>query len=161
MNLSTALKQFFVENDFQYLAKRITIIRHDGICVYSNSSNDYESATICALVSGLWQAAKALSSLSEKREDFSDFRLSFDTTENGLHVLPFNYGDEEFYICAIFNDVSNPAKLKRDIWFLKENLSVFISDIPLSIDEKIDRGAYLFKDISDDEIDKLFEFNGI
>ena len=55
MNLNATIKQFIHENNFQKLSDRIVIIRYDGISIYSNAEDDFESATICALVSGVWQ----------------------------------------------------------------------------------------------------------
>jgi len=162
MNLNGMIKQFFDENGFGLLADRIAVIRFDGICLYSNVEDDFESASICALVSGLWQAAKSLNSLVGANQNFYDYRLGFDTTENGLYVVPFKFRNEEYFVCGIYKDTANPAKLKRNLRLLKENLEVFLQAI--ARDYKTDtagRSGYLFTDISDAEIDSLFDFSRI
>ena len=162
MNLNGMVKQFFDENAFGLLADRITVIRYDGICVYSNVKDDFESASICALVSGLWQAAKSLNSLVGANQNFYNYRLGFDTTENGLYVLPFKFKEEEYFICGIYKDTANPAKLKRNLRLLKENLEVFMQAIAADYKaDKRDRSGYLFTDISDSEMDSLFDFSRV
>ena len=160
MTLNAIMKQFFDENEFQYLSDRIAIIREDGISLYSNSGNDFESATISALVSGLWQAAKSLNSLVETKDDFLDFRMAFDSSSNGIYILPFQLRSEEYYFCSIYKDRANPAKLKRDVRLLKENLEVYLSSIELEKESPSGREGYLFKDISDEEIDRMFDVAG-
>ena len=160
MNLSSALKLFFHENDFQKLSDRISIIRYDGITVYSNVRDDFESATTSALVSGLWQAAKSLNSMVKTNNEFIDFKLSFDSSENGLFILPFLLDKKEYYLCTIYKDVVNPAKLKRDMRIIKENLEVYLEDFSFAptSSKQAGREGFLFKDITDEEIDRLFDY---
>lgn len=157
MNLSSAIKLFFHENDFQKLSDRISVIRHDGISVYSNVKNDFESASISALVGGLWQGAKSLNSLVKTNNEFLDFKLSFDSSENGLFIMPFLLNKQEYYLCTIYKDVVNPAKLKRDMRLIKENLEVYLEDFSFELDHRAGRESFLFKDITDAEIDRLFD----
>jgi len=156
MNLNATIKKFIHENNFQKLSERIVIIRYDGISIYSNAQDDFESATICALVSGLWQAAKQLNTLIDNDNDFFEHRLSFDTTANGLYILPIKIFKEEYFVCSLYKDISNPAKLKRDLRQLKEKLELHLEGVV--VEQKIDRSGYLFKNITDEEIDKIFEY---
>lgn len=159
MNLSSAIKLFFHENDFQKLSDRISVIRFDGITIYSNIKNDFESASASALVSGLWQAAKSLNSMVESRSEFMDFKLSFDSSENGLFILPFMLNKQEYYLCTIYKDVVNPGKLKRDMRLIKENLEVYLEDFSFDLSNRprAGRDSFLFKDITDEEIDRMFD----
>lgn len=159
MNLNLLVKKFFDENDYDKIANRLVVIRHDGINIYSNVDNQFEASSIGALVSGLWQAAESLSSLLKNNNEFFEFRLGFDTSSDGLYVLPFTIMDSTYYICAIYNDSNNPAKLKRNLRLLKENLEVFLSEF--SFDTEANRKGYLFSDISDDEMDQLFGLGGV
>lgn len=156
MNLNATIKKFILENNFQNLSDRIVIIRYDGISIYSNSEDDFESATICALVSGVWQAAKQLNTLIDNENDFFEHRLSFDTTANGLYILPIKIFNEEYFVCSLYKNVSNPAKLKRDLRQLKDQLEIHLDGVV--VEKRIDRSGYLFKNITDEEIDKIFEY---
>ena len=161
MNLNAAIKLFFNENDFQKLSDRILIIRSDGLTLYSNVQNNFENATTSALVSGLWQAAKSLNSMVKSEEDFQDFKLSFDSRENGLFIMPFLLNKEEYYLCTIYKEVMNPAKLKRDMRLVKENLEVFLKDFSFDLESAEGRESFLFKDITDEEMNRLFDVEGM
>jgi hypothetical protein len=158
LNLNLLVKQFFNENDYNKISSRLALVRGDGIIIYSNAEDSFESSSIGALVSGVWQAAESLNSIiSNNNEDF-DFRLAFDTTENGLYILPIDVLKETFYICSIYKEEVNPAKLKRNLRLLKENLEVFLSEYKEEISTRND---YLFSNITDAEMDNLFKFNRV
>jgi hypothetical protein len=157
MNLSMIIKQFFIENDFHKIANKTAVVRNDGIVLFSNSDNFNESSSIGALVSGLWQAAQSLNSIVSDRSEILEFRLSFDTSDQGIYILPFNINKKEFYICAIYNDVNNPALLKRHLRNLKANLSNYLLEY-VSQNEDI-KQDFLFNNITDEEMDNLFSFS--
>ena len=90
MNLNKIVDQFFRENEYNKISDRVLVLRYDGICVYSNQADNFETSSICALVSGAWQAAESMASLLKKKRDFLDFRFSFDTSSDGLYIVPFN-----------------------------------------------------------------------
>ncbi len=159
MNLNQIVRQFFDENEYHKLADKIVIIRGDGIAIYSNFEDYLEAQTVGALVSGVWQAAESLSSLLNKNESFLDFRLGFDTSADGLYILPFTILEKTYYIGAIYGDADNPGKLKRNMRLLKDNVEVYLSKF--SLDPEKNREEYLFENISDEEMDKLFAFGGI
>ena len=158
MNLNLLVKKFFEENEYNKIAERLVVLRHDGINVYSNMPDQFEAASIGALVSGVWQAAESLSSMLKQQNEFFDFRLGFDTSSDGLYVLPFTILDQTYYLCAIYRDSNNPAKLKRNIRLLKENLELFLSEF--SFDTEKNREGYLFQNITDDEMNNLFGIGG-
>ena len=158
MNLNTLVSRFFDEENYGKLAEKIVVLRSDGISVYSNIEDNFEAASIGALVSGVWQAAESLSGFLKSDNNFYEFRLGFDTTADGLFILPLKILNKRYYICAIYKSVDNPAKLKRNISLLKNNLELYLSE--LSIDAEENRKGYLFDNISDDEMDRLFSFGG-
>lgn len=159
MNLNSLIKNFFNENDYHKIADRLLVLRHDGINLYSNFDDQFEASNMGALVSGLWQAAESLSSMLKKENEFFEFRLGFDTTSDGLYVLPFTILKSTYYICAIYNGADNPGKMKRNIRLLKDNLETYLSEF--SLDPEENRKGYLFTNISDDEMNKLFAFGGM
>ena len=61
MNLTTLVKEFFIENEFNMISNRVALVRNDGTVLFANSLNSMESANIGALASGIWQAAQSLS----------------------------------------------------------------------------------------------------
>jgi len=158
MNLNEIVKRFFEENDYNKIANKIVVIRADGINIYSNLDNVLEASSIGALVGGLWQAASSLSSMLKKSNEFMEFRLGFDTTSDGVYVLPFEIMNSPYYVCAIYSEASNPGKLKRNLRRLKENLEVYLSEF--SLDTEKNRKGYLFTEITDSEMDQLFAFGG-
>jgi len=159
MNLNLLVKQFFNENEYNKIANRLLVVRHDGINVYSNFDNEFEASSIGALVSGIWQAAESLSSLLKNDNEFFEFRLGFDTSSDGLYILPVNILNSSFYVCAIYSEADNPGKLKRNIRLLKDSLETFLSEF--SLDSEKNRKGYLFENITDHEMDKLFSYGGI
>ncbi len=160
VNVNSLVKQFFLENEYNKLASKIVVIRNDGINVYSNIADEFEKSSIGALTSGLWQAAESISAFTKNSStDFEEFRLSFDTSGDGLYVLPLSIMETKYFICAIFAEEDNPARLKRYIRLLRDNLETYLSE--LSADQDKNRNGYLFKEISDDEIDQLFSFGGV
>ena len=160
MNFNSIVKQFFVENDFHKLADKLAVVRNDGVIVYANTENFNESYSIGALVGGLWQAAEALHSLVTETKDIYEFRLSFDTSEQGIYVLPFKYKNNIYYISAIYKEVSNPALLKNRLRNLKDTLSFFLQESFEEV-EITKREGYLFNDISDEEMDNLFNLKRV
>ena len=156
MNINSAIKHFFVENDFDKLAEKISVVRNDGVVVFSNSTDFTESNSIGALVGGLWQAAEALNSIVSRDSDIFEFRMSFDTSEKGIYVLPLKIKIATYYLCAIYKDINNPAVLKKNLRNLRDNLYFYLKN---SVTEnKSVQNDYLFTNISDEEMDKLFKF---
>lgn len=159
MNVNAIVKQFFIENDFHKIASKMAVVRQDGHIVYANTENFNESHSIGALVGGLWQAAEALNSLVSTNSDIYDFRLSFDTSAQGIYVLPFELSKNVFYICAIYKEINNPAVLKKNLRNLKDTLSFYLDE---TVDTReIKREGYLFNNISDEEMDKLFNLKRV
>lgn len=159
MNFNGVVRQFFVENDFHKLADKIAVVRTDGVLVFSNTDDFNESYSMGALVGGLWQAAEALNSLVSADHDIFDFRLSFDTSAQGIYVIPFGHSKRTYYICAIYKEVNNPALLKNRLRNLKDTLAFYLEDVGEQKTEK--REGYLFNDITDAEMDKLFNFKRV
>lgn len=157
MNLNKVIKHFFVENDFQRIADKMAVVRPDGIVLYSNSNGFEESSSIGALVGGLWQAAHALNSIVSKQSDIMEFRLSFDTSNEGIYILPLTINNKEFYICAIYSEVNNPALLKRNLRNLKEILSRYLLEYAEHSTHSTEE--FLFTNITDEEMDNLFSLS--
>lgn len=160
MNLNKVVKQFIEENEYQKLTNKIIILRRDGICVYSNIKSQHESASMGALMGGLWQAGEALLKLTHKDPQFLSFRLGFDTSSDGLYILPLKVDDQMYFLGGVFSDKNNPAKLKQQLRLLKDNLEMYLGEHAPEISEE-KRDGFLFNEISDEEMDNLFSFGGV
>lgn len=163
MNLNLVVKQFFEENDYHKIADKIIVLRKDGICIYSNISDQNEAASMGALIGGVWQAAQALSQLTHKTDSYQEYRLGFDTSSDGLYILPICIKSEDYYIGGVYSDAYNPAKLKQKIKMLKDNLEVYLAEYaPTAGDSnEEEKEDFLFDEISDEEMDNLFSFGGV
>ena len=143
---------------------RIFLTREDGIMVH-DSQTDHTSQSVCALVSGVWQASEALMGLTGPEQDIMEFRFSFDTSSQGVYLFPLRIQGKKYFIGAIYNNCLNPGWLKRQITILKNKINEvdladeFNSKITATIQN--DRQGYLFNNISDDEMDRLFSIGGM
>lgn len=146
---------------------RIFVTREDGITVF-DSSQDSSTASVSALVSGVWQASEALMGIANPGQEIMEFRFSFDTSSQGIYLCPFSLLGKKYYLGALFKDCLNPGQLKRKIYLLKDELVGKVGKENFEPSKnKIEkrkvnkREGYLFNDISDEEIDRLFSVGGI
>ncbi len=140
---------------------RLFVTREDGITIYDSIQNN-TTTSVAALVSGVWQASEALMNLVYKQNEIMDFRLAFDTSSQGIYLFPFTLSGKRYFLGAIYSDCINPGQLKRQIAMIKEEMERLFEAEPLP--KKVitsSRQGYLFQDISDAEIDRLFSLGGI
>lgn len=167
MNLKQLISNFFEENDFGKISAHVSVVRNDGIVIYSNEEDALISNSMGALASGLWQAATSMINYVGEVED-NEYRLAFDTSSSGVFVLPVELNEARCYLVAVYQDALNPAKLKQQLKNLMFLLEMYIRDETISVSRNtqeakgnVERSGYLFKEISDEEIDRLFGFTGI
>lgn len=143
---------------------RLFVTREDGITVYDTIQNDTTSS-VAALVSGVWQASEALMGMvDQSRNEVMDYRLSFDTSAKGIFLFPFSFIGKRYFLGAIYQDCLNPGQLKRQVSQLKEEMERELSRLPAAAQPtrpEPRREGFLFKDISDEEIDRLFSIGGL
>jgi hypothetical protein len=140
---------------------RLFVSREDGITIYDSVQNE-TTASVSALVSGVWQASEALMGLAHPNQDVLEFRLAFDTSSQGIYLFPFSVSGKRFFLGAIYKDALNPGQLKRQIAMIKDEMDRFFQEDPLQLKPKTQgREGFLFKDISDEEMDRLFSVGGI
>ena len=138
------------------------LVRQDGVMVYHQNGlgDKVDSRSIGALLGGVWQAAQALSSFIPNRQSLEAFKLSFDTSSQGLYVQPIEVYRDQYYLGLLYSEELNPAMIKSKLRILALNfVKVLEENIELASEEelKID-DDYLFKNITDEEMDKLFRF---
>lgn len=141
---------------------RLFVTREDGITIFDSVQNQ-TTTSVSALVSGVWQASEALMGLAHPNQDVMEFRLGFDTSSQGIYLFPFTLTGKRYFLGAIYNDCLNPGQLKRQVALIKEEMDrLFLSEVvaqPKRI-RTSDREGFLFTDISDEEIDRLFSVGG-
>lgn len=160
-NLPDLFRQFFYQDqtliDFHFF-----IARNDGILLYQNSAREL-AAPAGALTCGLWQAAESLSKIFSLNSQ-DEFRLSFDSSEQGLYVLKFNFNHQDFYFGLLFQEEANPGMLKAKTRQMLVSLEKFLNKQNVaSINNKLldVRKSYLFSEITDREMDALFSTTGV
>lgn len=164
MNLASLVKEFFVENEFHLISEKVAVVRNDGTVLYSNSMDSKEAANIGALASGIWQASSSLASLVDKNLPEESYRLSFDTSSDGVYLLPASLDKRNCYFCCIFKDRLNPGKLKQNMRNISFLLEAFVREESLRKEQKAqprEKEGYLFENITDEEMDQLFGVAGI
>jgi len=153
--------KFVLDQKLNGLNARLFVTREDGITIYDSVQNN-TTTSVAALVSGVWQASEALMNLVYQQNEVMDFRLAFDTSSQGIYLFPFNLSGKRYFLGAIYNDCLNPGLLKRQIAMIKEEMERLFIDEPLPKKAVFSaRQGYLFHDISDSEIDRLFSLGGI
>ena len=152
---------------FEY--SMVMVIREDGLVLWANGEQDDCQSTCAVLMGGAWKAAQAMIELRPK--EYSDssndiFRLSFDTSEAGVYIVPIKYQQDVLFIGMFFRDETNPGLLKNKFRGLARQLDAAlveedeVNKASIMPTKKI-KGGRLFNDISDDEMDKLFSTAGI
>ena len=160
-SISSQAKSFFdrylVESNFGECS--LFLCRKDGGVLYKHGTvaQNMDPDTICVLMSGAWQAAEAVSLLSSGEETLKGFfRFSFDTSSNGIHILPLDINSKKYYLGALFYNQKNPAVLKNEI---KKLLFSFQNEL-LSLDkDETENQSFLFGNITDKEMNDIFTFN--
>lgn len=138
---------------------RLFVTRLDGIAIYDSIQN-HTSTSVSALVSGVWQASETLISLITKKSDEIDFRLAFDTSSQGVYLLPLILHGKKYLLGAIYDHCMNPGQLKRQVSQIREELELSFKNTLIELNQNLKREGYLFQDISDKEMDNLFSMGG-
>lgn len=141
---------------------RLFVTRDDGITIYDTVQNR-TTTSVAALVSGVWQASEALIGLTRPDQNVMEFRLGFDTSSQGIYLMPFFVMGKKYFFGAIYHDCINPGQLKRQIVLIKEEMDRIFENDPVQ-DKQIkmkSREEFLFQEITDEEIDRLFSVDGI
>lgn len=138
----------------------VFVCRQDGHLLYNRDymNMGVESSSIGALLGGVWQAATTLASFIPREDNDGIYRLSFDTSDQGIYILPFDHEGESYSLGLLYKNEINPGFLKsrlRDL-LMKMNLELDSLDF-----EKVTtRDGFLFDNITDEEMDKVFNING-
>jgi hypothetical protein len=166
-NIPKYVETFFKSCEIDEKLNRYSffLIRYDGVVLYHNNNlgNSLSKSSIGALLGGVWQAARALADFIPKEESKEGYRLSFDTSSQGVYIVPITVGAEELYLGLIYHDEVNPGFIKNKMRematsfgeFLEQELKESFGKNQVRSNENND---FLFGDITDTEMDRLFAF---
>jgi hypothetical protein len=150
-----------LEPKLRGIKARLFVTREDGITIYDSVQNNTTNS-VAALVSGVWQASEALMNLVHNQNHVMEFRLGFDTSSQGIYLFPFTLNNKRYFLGAIYADCLNPGLLKRQMAVIKDEMEVFFKAEPVEKKAILtSRQGYLFKDITDAEMDRLFSLGGV
>lgn len=157
-NLPKLAEEFFTEvADVTHLKNSsLFLCRSDGVPLYVKNelSSDFDSSTVGALLGGVWQAARAMASFIPSSDEEDVFRLSFDTSNKGIYIVPITLGTDEVYLGMIYFNEVNPGMIKSKLREMSWRFSEFWGMSEISTFDKVD--SSLFNNITDDEMDNLF-----
>jgi hypothetical protein len=162
MNITEKIK-LILEPRKNGINARVFVTREDGITIYDSVQNQ-TTTSVSALVSGVWQASQALMEIAHPEQDAMEFRFAFDTSSQGIYLFPFFLKSKRYFLGALYRDCLNPGQLKRQMAMIKEEMDLIFQSEPVEVLKKVktkEREGFLFQDISDDEIDRLFSAGGI
>ena len=166
-NIPKYVETFFKSCEIDEKLQRYSffLIRYDGVVLYHNNNlaNSISKSSIGALLGGVWQAARALADFIPKEESKEGYRLSFDTSSQGVYIVPITVGVEELYLGLIYHDEVNPGFIKNKIREMAASFGEFLEqELKESFGKNQMKNSeinnFLFGDITDSEMDRLFAF---
>ena len=151
MSLNKQLNHLYDQYARDIKKYSIFMTRDDGTNVFTNRESEQESTLVVAA----WQAICTVSPIDNFKT--SDFRLSFETSSQGIHVLCFEFTDHRYFASIIYEDTLNPALLKKKFREFIANISNNLKEVnSIKSEVKVRRDDFLFQDFSDKELDSVF-----
>lgn len=160
MDFTKTIKDFFGQKKIvkKFGDSQLFFLRKDGVLLFTNR-DPADAQSISALMGGIWQAAAAVSDFIPHFKKEEVYRLTFDTSSKGVYILPVEIFNGEFYLGAIYYNKTNPAVVKHELREIHRLLLEEMAPLSTKASGKTD-SKFLFKDISDDEINSIFSTVG-
>lgn len=160
------IEQFFISLEIDQRLNRFSffLIRHDGVILYQNKKEMKINAhSVGALLSGVWQASAALAEFIPGKKAEQEFRMSFDTSSEGIYIVPVDTNLDKLYLGLIYYGEVNPGLLKSKMRDISTSLSQYLGMERFDQVKEIkiaskNRDEKLFGDITDAEMDHIFSF---
>ena len=154
-NLPQRLQAAFAHADIP-AGIRLFVVRRDGLMVWEKKAGP-QSQALAALCGGVWEAAFAMAQAAGTTTSAQGFRLVFDDAMAGVLIFPLSIDGQTFYLGGVYSDCVNPGRLRRQVQQLSEKISSEVDQgAAPQADATAVREGYLFTDISDAEMDRLF-----
>lgn len=116
-----------------------------------------ELQSLGALLAGVWQASEALKDFMSDDNSKEDLRLNFQNAHSGYLLLPPTKKNPKIIFAFVFEKQTNPGKIKH----LAGKIRTHFDEIEIMNVDNGKEEELLFKDITEDEVDKLFSFAGL
>ena len=158
MNLKENFESFWQSNGVNAEGLKVSLLRRDGITLFSTIKSEDEKNSVGALISGLWQAAESLSTITNTQAH-DEYRLSFDSSESGVYILPFNLDKNDYYMGVIYHKEEIPGRLKNKLRTVRDLLESEFSG--MTGQDDVPRSGFLFDNITDKEMDDLFSMKRV
>ncbi len=156
-NLPKLAHEFFSEvADLSQLTNSsLFLCRSDGVPLYVKNelNSEFDDASVGALLGGVWQAARAMASFIPNSSMEEEYRLSFDTSDKGIYIVPVDLDGEEVYLGLIYFNEVNPGMVKAKLREISWRLSEFWTMVNIKPEVQ---DSNLFNNITDEEMDNLF-----
>ncbi len=163
MTIEARLEEHFEKFSGRNILAKATILAlsHDGR-VYGQlgikkSATDIQS--LGALLVGMWQASEAVKGFMDTSQT-DDLNMSFQSSHSGFFILRPGERNPNVFWGLLFENETNPGKIKLYFKKLRDHFEG-VEILPAKNKDDEGDGSYLFKDITEDEVDKLFSFAGL
>ncbi|MCF8058133.1 MAG: hypothetical protein K9K67_02485 [Bacteriovoracaceae bacterium] len=163
MSILKKLENHFNNFNGKEVLKETTILAlsHDGRVFgqLGKIKSDKDIQSLGALLVGMWQASEAVGEFLSGNDE-KDLILSFQSSDKGFFLLRPTEKNKEVFWGILFESEVNPGKIKLYAKKVREFFDK-IKIIESKDMENIQDGDFLFKNITEDEVDKLFSFAGL
>ena len=161
MSVEKTLLEHFSKIDFPIPDKGLTLlaISAEGqvLAQMGEEKKSNELQSLGALLAGVWQASEALKDFMSDEQEKDDRKLNFQHAHSGYLLLPPSEKNPKIIFAFIFENQTNPGKIKHIAGKIRDHFN----SIEILKKENGEKEEFLFKNITEDEVDKLFSFAGI
>jgi len=161
MSVEKTLQEHFEKLSFDTPRNGFTVlaISADGqvLSQMGDKKDSKELQSLGALLAGVWQASEALKDFMSEDESKENLRLSFQNAHSGYLILPPSEKNPKIIFAFLFEKQTNPGKLKH----LAGKIKNHFNEIEILNKDSSESEEFLFKNITEDEVDKLFSFAGL
>ena len=144
VEFSKVINDHCQQHNFPLTNVQFFIVKDDSTYFVTNHGEVDEQASV--LIGAMFSAAENLRETLSVNEDYF---LDFSDGENGLLMCALE--KRSFYVGVRFSSVLNKGKIKHILKLLSQKMmsSEFLN-------EQSERGSFLFKNITDEEVDSIF-----
>jgi hypothetical protein len=163
MSIEKRLEDHFGKFPEKDILAKVTVLAlsHDGR-VYGQlgvKKSPADIQSLGALLVGMWQASEAVKGFMDTSPN-DDLNLAFQSSNGGFFILRPGVKNKNVFWGLLFENETNPGKVKLYFKKLRDHFEA-IEILPAKNKEDEGDGSYLFRDITEDEVDKLFSFAGL